>query len=549
MEIINKNEFEFLKQSFDGQRVYQAKNDAYGFDIFDDIWQLGTKSFVHLTWMYDIGYDWKTFVELRVLLAKMASKLAFNTVDSRQNALKSLGDNLTPSAFRLVWSSLTDPYKKILSGTLSFAVNKAGLKQFKEIADFASEHCPKISAGNNILDPEKGVYSEIEYDSIKEKLRLATDNKIKVCKGPKGILAFSNAMASQLMVALVRRPCQLVQLKWSDLLPVGQGFSDYRQSTEEPTPDSEYLFCDVDCLHIRLFQGKEGLFRVNAERNSRRLEPDLSALIITYRQQYESVLVLSLKKQGISLGLDELHQIMLRCPLFPEEQLFTIQFGSKSNLFKALGSMSDSFHKTSDALQQAISNFSVGLGLKSDRIESSKLRLSNDRLRHTVLTGAALQGLSAPYLASITNVTEKAVSPYIELSFEARLAIDQAFAEKDVLLKFGKMSVKELQNRYNYVVRNEFDEEIGIHINPENCASCASKLGAPLGCYPCDNFTAIEEANHQQYLDKALIKYEVNKQDGNKVTLKKIRKIILYIQATIKICEERKLAEKGLSNG
>jgi hypothetical protein len=49
-----------------------------------------------------------------------------------------------------------------------------------------------------------------------------------------------------------------------------------------------------------------------------------------------------------------------------------------------------------------------------------------------VLTSGAQQGLSAPYLASITGVTEQAVQPYIELSFEARLEIDLAFAEKDV---------------------------------------------------------------------------------------------------------------------
>ena len=74
-------------------------------------------------------------------------------------------------------------------------------------------------------------------------------------------------------------------------------------------------------------------------------------------------------------------------------------------------------------------------------------------------------------------------------------------------------------------------------------------MGMPLGCYPCDNFTAFDEANHQQYLDKALKKYEVNKLENNPVVLKKLKKIILYIQATIKICEERKLAARGLCHG
>ncbi|MGF1761139.1 hypothetical protein L4D76_25105 [Photobacterium sagamiensis] len=550
MAISNKKTVEQLKQDFDGQRRYRAKNDAYTFDIFDDTWQLGTKSFLYLAWMHDKGHDWQTFVDLRVLLAETASQLAYNTVNGRAKVFKTLGNNLSPAVFQLAWLSLSDGYKNQLSSALAFAVNKAGLTQFKEIAEFTQANRPEFQKGNNILDPEKGVYSEVEYQSLKEQLRLATDNQSRltseISHGSRGILVFGNLIACQLMVAIIRRPTQLAQLKWADVLPVGQRFSDHRQSNNESVPTSEYLFSDVERVHVRTFRGKDGMFRSKAESRSHRLEPDLSVLLLTYRQQYESVLTQSLEKQGISLTNDGRRQIMLRCPLFAEEQLFTIPFLTKSNLFKALGSRSDAFHRSAATLQITITKFTANFDLKSDRIESNKLKLGNNRLRHTVLTLGARQGLSAPYLAKITGVTEAAVKPYIDLSVEARVDIDQAFANKDVLRKFGCIPVNDLLKQDGFVVRNEFDEEIGIQSNPVNCASCASKLGAPLGCYPCDNFTANEDADHQQYLDKALAKYEINKAEANKATVKKLRRIILYIQATIDVCNERKLAAKGL---
>ncbi|OLQ69827.1 hypothetical protein BIT28_07540 [Photobacterium proteolyticum] len=546
MAITNKNTFEQLKQSFEGQRRYRAKNDAYIFDIFDDEWQLGTKEYLYLEWMYDQGYDWQTFVDLRVILAKNANQRSRNTASIRARAFKSLGNNLSPAAFQLAWLSLTDNDKQKLASALSFAVKKAGFTQFKEVYEFAQANQPNQKMGNTILDPEKGVYSEIEYDSIKEELRLATDNQKKTCYGSRDVLAFGNLIACQLMVALIRRPVQLAELKWADALPVGQSFSNHRQNKNESVPTSEYLFSDVERLQLRTFRGKDGAFRGSAEPKSHRLETDLSVLLLTYRKQYELVLIQSLENQGISLTNDERRLIMLRCPLFPEEQLFTMKFKTKSNLFKALGFMSDAFHKRSKALQKAITGFTANLDLKSDRIESDKLRLGNNRLRHTVLTLGARQGLPAPYLAKITGGTEQSVKAYVDLSFEARLEIDQAFAKKEVLTKFGSIAVNDLLKQDEYVVRNEFDEEMGIRSNPANCASCASKLGAPLGCYPCDNFHANEDADHKHYLDKALVKYNVNKEKGNQVTLSKLRKIILYIQVTIDICEERKLAKKGL---
>lgn len=68
-----------------------------------------------------------------------------------------------------------------------------------------------------------------------------------------------------------------------------------------------------------------------------------------------------------------------------------------------------------------------------------------------------------------------------------------------------------------------------------------------MGCYPCDNFRPLETANHQQYLDKAERKLQINSQSGHSATVRKLKKIIIYIKATLALCEERmtlKLVDK-----
>ena len=48
-----------------------------------------------------------------------------------------------------------------------------------------------------------------------------------------------------------------------------------------------------------------------------------------------------------------------------------------------------------------------------------------NRVRHTVLTNGARDGLTALQLASITDVTMKAVEKYIDLNHAAKLDISE----------------------------------------------------------------------------------------------------------------------------
>jgi hypothetical protein len=337
-------------------------------------------------------------------------------------------------------------------------------------------------------------------------------------------------------------------MKWCDILPVGAKFADHRVNKNEEIPTHEPTFSDVETLHIRTFRGKNGGFRVDAEPNSHRIEPDVSRLVLLYRQKYEAWLTKKLSGEGIVLTPAETKEIMARLPVFFSQELFfpdTI-FNNKAALFKATGRQSQSFHKLSNFLTKNILHRCGKLKLRSDRIDPDELKFSNNRLRHHVLTESAMRGESGPALANITGVTEKAIKPYIELNFEARLLIDQALADHQVLSNFASQSVSELQKQDGFIVLSEYDEELGVQKNTSSCSGCPSKIGAPMGCYGCNNFHPNLHANHQKELDKATAKYEVNLAASNSGMLRKLSKCILYIQATINVCNDKINSERGV---
>ncbi|NAW98555.1 hypothetical protein [Vibrio sp. V23_P3S9T160] len=544
--MITKDQINELKGRYQGQIIYRARNNSYIFDIFDDRWQLDTKDYLCLEWMYTCNFDEQTFIDIRELLAFSAQTLCPNTVKNHIHTLKKVNGSLTINSLKLIWPNLKETDKKKFKHAITKGV-EAEISRFMELARFTSNQ--KVEYKRAIFDPEKGTYTDFEYKSIKDAFRFATDTQLyKLQKNvltPSKLNQFGILIACQLMNALVRRPSQLRMMKWSDFLPIGERFSDQR--VNETNPIEEPLFSDVEKLHVRTFKGKEGTFRGFAETTSHILIPELSTLVLLYRKNYEKTLTLKLEEKGIKLSKVEINTIMLRCPIFFDQSLFSAPFRSKSELFKAIGSNSDAFHKLASTLRTNIQKYTQKLNFNSERIDSDNLKFNNNRIRHFVLTQGAINGLSSPYLAKITGVTEQAVKPYIDLSFDARLDIDEKMAKNQILNRFGQVSVQDIQRQEGFVVKDEFDTEIGILNNHISCTSCKSKLGAPLGCYPCDNFRPHQEADHQRYLEKAIHKYEINKaMDADKATLKRLRTIILYIQATIETCEELNIAEKGV---
>lgn len=538
-----------LKSRYEGKTTFQSKVEGYEFDLFSDEWVLGYKKTLYLEWMNTLDSD--VFFDLRLAIAHAAKHYTYSSLNPYASILKTLCQYLEPATFEAWWLTLTD-YKKSVRDTL-YAFCQRSPEYRSEVLiplyDLVKEeNLGRWDSSKSIFDETTGAYSEIERDNLLEALRIETlhalDNEFTTTKP---FTRLRTVLACQLMVAIVRRPTQLVQLKWCDLLRVGQPFTSHKERNLDWQPLTQHHFSDVEQLHLRTFKGKDGEFRRNAESRSHRLDPNLSTLLLQYYQVYETRLGASLSPCNIALTESETKALMQQLPLFPDQSLFSARFETKESLFRSVSDISEAFHMSSTSLRRNIVYlFNKKLNIKSDRIAHQPLAFKNNRWRHTQLTLAAWMGLSPAQVAAITGVTVDAIQSYLDLKAPERAKIDQAFAGNSVIQRFDSVSSKALQQHPDLVVKSPFDEEMGHKLNPANCASCQSKGAAPMGCYPCDNFRPLETANHQPYLDKAERKLAINSQSGHPATVKRLQTIILYIQVTIALCEERKTLKLGV---
>ncbi|MFS1916167.1 MULTISPECIES: hypothetical protein [unclassified Vibrio] len=546
---MNSAELKSLKDSYQGKRTFQSKETGYEFDLFSDKWLLGYKKTLYLDWINAL--DSETFLDLRLAIAHAAKHYAYISLYGHVSILKTICNYLEPTTFEAWWLTLTG-YKKNVKDAL-YAFNKRSHEYSSSLLTplfdiVKNENLGRQGHKKNILDEATGAYSEIERDNLLEALRIETLHALSSeIATVKPSTRLRNVLACQLMVAIVRRPTQLVKIKWCDLLRVGQTFKSHKESNRDWQPLTQHHFSDVEQLHLRTFKGKNGAFRVDAESRSHRLEPSLSELLLQYYQVYETFLCASLSKSGVVLSESETKELMQRLPLLPDQSLFSVGFDTKESLFQSVSDTSEAFHLSSVALAHNIAYlFNKKLSIKSDRIAHKPLAFKNNRWRHTQLTLAAWMGLSPAQVAAITGVTVEAIQDYLDLKAPERVKIDEAFAGNSVIQRFDSVSSKELQQHADFKVKSPFNEEMGHKLNPANCSSCQSKGAAPMGCYPCDNFRPLETANHQQYLDKAERKLAINSQSGHPATVKRLQTIILYIRVTMMLCEERQTMKVGV---
>lgn len=545
---MNNLEINGLKNSYEGKRTFESKMAGYEFDLFSDAWKLAYKQTLYLDWMYTLDSD--VFLDLRLAIAHSAKHYAAKSLIAKVSILRTLCKYIEPATFEAWWLTLTS-YKKNIKDAL-YALCKQSHDYRSTILTplyniVKDESLGTKNRSKSFLDETTGAYSEIERDNLLEALRIETFNALdNEFTTTKPFTRLRTILACQLMVAIVRRPTQLVQLKWCDLLRVGHSFQSHKERNRDWQPLTQHHFSDIEQLHLRTFKGKDGAFRRNAESRSHRLEPNLSELLLRYYQAYETYLCASFSQNDIALSENETKELMHRLPLFPDQSLFSAEFETKEHLFHCVSDTSEAFHLSSTSLIGCIDYlFSKKLDIKSDRIAHHRLAFQNNRWRHTQLTLAAWMGLSPAQIAAITGVTVDAIKFYIDLKAPERVKIDEAFAGNSVIQRFDSVPSKQLQQHPDFKVKSPFDEEMGHKLNPANCVSCQSKGGAPMGCYPCDNFRPLETANHQQYLDKAARKLAINSQSGHPATVKRLQTIILYIRVTIALCQERKIQKVG----
>ncbi len=311
---MNSLEINSLKNSYEGKRTFQSKAAGYEFDLLSDVWILGYKKTLYLYWMNTLDSD--VFLDLRLAIAYAAKIYAHGSLNAHVCTLKILCQFIEPATFEAWWRTLTS-YKKNVKDTL-YALSMRSHEYRSNILTplyniVKDENLGTRDGSKSILDETSGAYSEIERDNLLEALRIETLHTLNDEFSKKNNFSrFRSVMACQLMVAIVRRPVQLVQLKWCDLLRVGQTFKSHKESNRDWQPLTQHHFSDVEQLHLRTFKGKEGSFRGNAESRSHRLEPNLSELLLTYYHVYESSLCASLSQIDIALSEGEAKELM-RC--------------------------------------------------------------------------------------------------------------------------------------------------------------------------------------------------------------------------------------------
>jgi hypothetical protein len=540
---------------------FTAKDRKFKFYLMEDIWLLGKSGKVDLTFFTELSLPIEIEVALRKALAMQAEVLAPNSIRIRRNAIKDISDGWSsPKSFQAAYHSLNNNSQRQIFSFLN-TLNKEQTaesiqtkKTLSELISFINTvELEQVNLTKNIFDPEKGIYTDEEENLINEKLRLAVNDSLKCISDVKNLnnrdVHYLGCLIALILVKTIyRRPVQLAMLKWSDVLPIALSFKDHRFTKANSTPDVENLFSDVDQLHLRCFKAKSGYgFRQYAETRSIRLEPELSMLLVKYKKAYQQCLSDQFDTNGLKLNQAEILDLVYRCPLFPEWKLFNIDISDKPFLFKSLTHTSDLFHKPSSGLINMMRYISENLQLTSSRVQN--FNITNNRSRHTVLTRGAEQGLSKEALSKITGVTTETVKHYIGLDTSGRCVIDKNIAGKSIFKQFSKLSPEELKKQGGFKVLNEFDEELGIIQQTSNCQTCTVQLCKPLGCYGCDNFRPLLEADHQANLERIELKIQFNQGNASSQTLKRLKESAVYIKATIEICKEHMAMNRGVTDG
>lgn len=442
-----------------------------------------------------------------------------------------------PSLCRLkaIWSGLKTNHKKGINqffGTLS----KLSHNQFDLYHDFTSVHLDHEKS--NALDTTKGALTALEFDSLAKRVNDSIQafdwqlsRSIEFYNSGNQFGSIRNKVANKLLLSIVRRPIQLSVLKWRDLIPAGHSFNDCNIRDRD-----ELGTIGAHTSQLRVFFAK-----VRGGRNLRdcpeqypiHISEKLSILLSDYKRLVYNGLKAMMEKAGISLAPSELLTVMDDVPIFPDRDIFHISVSSVSDFMLLFNPKSMAYHVSEGQITQSIRD----LKIESERV--TECIVSSNRIRHTVLTRAAQDGLSAIQLARITGVTVPAARHYIDLDYTSRRIIDIRYAGNEFLSHAfsSPVGVAEADG----ILDANFNP-IGAARDFKACASCATNLGKPLGCYGCPNFRPIIEADHRAVLEQASRKLSINSQSLlNPLQLRSVEKLELqigWVQLTIDLCDE-----------
>ncbi|TMO05490.1 hypothetical protein [Pseudoalteromonas sp. S558] len=523
----------------------------------DNLWVLsatGKGRFVDVTWLHEFeGCEITKNILLDTLIHYAETKTA-GTVSTQKNAVFSAFPHAFRSLqeFRSNWQQLGNSAKKTLKGFMSTCVLKLNHKHLMKHYEIANtyQHKPKFNA----LHPTKGRLTDFEYDSILDNLR-ALSAQLPI--SPPQILSFYQSqgvngrptfsyykkiLSYRLMVQIARRPKQISILKWCDVLPVGISFGDAKVN-HEPT------FTGVKLLHLRSFKIKqsnnENCFRATPEKWTIPISESFSSILMKYREIYKKGISLALQNYGEKNSDAVASKLINYCPIFPQRKLFNSDLSNYELVQALMSKNSILFHLSENDITGYQSIINNGLSERHGSVKGN-----NNRLRHTWLCNAALEGKPIQDISKITNVTIPAARSYLQLGLKERQFIDEKYAANSLLRKaFNPIPMVSSED---ILILSQTNGPIGIEKDKFTCQTCEhkSRMVRPIPCYGCANFRPILEADHESILKEALAKQKFLENFGSNEkksgAYNRLTKAIAYIKLTIAICNESILKMSAL---
>lgn len=449
------------------------------------------------------------------------------------------------NTLRSIWSGLKTNNKKGLNqffGTLF----KQGNEQFQAYHAFTSSNLdrPKVHS----LDPSSGALSAFEFDSLARRVNdnvrefdWAAQRDLDSYRSSTFFGRVRNLVTNKLLLSIVRRPIQIALLKWSDLIPAGASYHDGGIRVKD-----ELRSLGGHTLQLRVYIAKsKGMLspRECPERRPLHLSEDLSKIMRDYKEIFFKGLGMLLASNKLNVSKSDLLALMDDIPMFPDGNLFELKVSSLDEFKGLFTQQSTAFHISEASVATAMRL------LKFDSDRTGKCIATSNRIRHTVLTRGAHDGLSAAHLAQITGVTGPAARHYIDLDYSARRLIDSNYVGNRFLKAAFSGTVTDAYEGEEVLLDGQFNPVGGVH-SKRSCLGCASVSGRPLACYGCRNFRPILEANHRSVLADAEDKLALNR---NALTnplhtrsVEKLERQIAWVKLTIEVCEETLARRRGI---
>jgi len=531
-----------------GEGAKFVSKEGFPFNCFDDVWTLsgvGSKGQqLKIDFFHTKGWCDDVQCHMRLALANQAKKQAFGSVRNSKTFLTFTSmTSFTASTIAGDWPLLNETHRAAMK-VLGLELERVNKELYRDASDWLKKNHVSIQHKSDPNDIKKGALSEFERQSFERELARKMQDKLSTLKDDLNdftalsakLISVKHLMMVRLVYALVRRPVNLSQAKWSDILPVGASFVSEKDKVQ--TGVTTLDFSDEDELQVRIMKAKDkSVFRQSVERYSLRLNAKLTQEVLTYRKAYRQCLQFCLAASKIAITTEELDVLMMRSPVAFIPSFFHTKFADKTEVFSALSENGAGFHDASNTILGGMGREINSLDLKSDRVPN--LKVSNNRIRHTVGTMAAIMGYDTSYIADLLGNTTSAVKIYVDLNDEQRANLDNKCIANHKLKQMFEVDIATLQKDQRYTMSDSDGNEAGQAKNRQFCTSC-SEIKRPLACYGCNNFQALENGDHRNILNEGQRLYDKRIADGDPVfLLGKFATQIKWVEATIAICDER----------